>query len=154
MFEFVLLQHGGAQLLITQHDPIAALSLGLVHCEVGITQELVGRRADLIRERYPDTCPDPDGRLAQRDGGGDGLEQTLGKPSGLGGADNRLSDDNELVTTQPSDVISRPDALEKPRRGGLEHEVTRRMTELVVHDLEAVKVDEDDSELSRRPWQR
>ncbi len=118
------------------------VQLGLVHREVGVTQQGLGdvltrpgeRQAHAGRHRQCVTV-ELEG-FPQR--GSDPLGHQLGSQRRI----QVLAEDHELVAGQPCQRVSRPQHAGQPRRHRDQQLVSQLMAVLVVDELEAVEVDE------------
>ena len=104
----------------------------------GLGSVLAARRKCRADARaHVDLALEEDERLLQ------GREQPLGDDHGVARGSHFLAQHRELVAPEPRERVARPQRLRHPGRRCLKEEVTRLVTERVVHDLEAVEVDEE-----------
>ena len=133
--------------IVEKAPGVAALGLGAVQREVGILDELVGGRAVLGRERYPDAGADIQMIAVEIVGRRDGAEQPVG------GADRGFAlialdrrDNRELVAAEPRDRVGVANAGREPLSHHLQQFVADRMAERVVDGLEQIEIEHEKRE--------
>ena len=120
-----------------------AAHLGAIECDVGVAQEVLG----LLAEAFGDTDARGDGhrRVARRESErrGHDVEYPLGHHLGSDREGLTVDQDDELVTSEPSDGV----AVAQDAGQALGHEneelVARGVAERVIDVLEVVEVEEE-----------
>ena len=138
----------GAHGFVEEHDAGTPEILRAVHGRVGIPEEVVGVRRALGRHRDAQTRGDEDLLIRDRHRLGDRVGDALGDVHDGGGARHVLTQDDELVATEPRDGVARPHGGAKTPGEDLEELVAGDVTEAVVDELESVEIEEDDADLA------
>ena len=137
----------GTGRLVQDGDPPLAAGLRLVHGDVAVADQVLGRGVlggldgDADAGVGPDVEPAQAHRLGQRD------RDPLGQRDGVGLAD-LLAHDDELVAAEPGDQVAGADGGAQPLGDLDEQLVTGGVAERVVDDLEVVQVEEQAGEVS------
>src|SRR5712692_1534980 len=124
-----------------QHVAGFAARLGAVERDVGVAEQVAGRRP--ITGRDADARGDDEwGASLERDRLGQGIDQSLGDD--VGPLLDRLALDeyDELIATEPADRVALPQRVGQPTCYGAQQSVTGGVPERVIHVLEVVEVDE------------
>jgi hypothetical protein len=137
-----------AGLLVEQRPGALAAVLGLVHRDVGIAQQPLGRagRGRAGRQHDADAAPDralpavEQHRAAQR------LEQPVRHRGGLLLVAHRAAEHRELVAAEAGHQVPFADRALEPLADLHEQAVTRVVAERVVDQLEVVEVEEQHGE--------
>ncbi len=135
------------QLVAEQLDAGPPEVLGAVHGGVGVAQELLGgcpgaaecdahaRGGEQLATRQRD-------RLVQH------LDDAFGELDRFGDVLDVLAHDHELVAAEPGDGVGRADRAHEPSRDLEQQLVADDVTETVVHELEAVEVEEEHGDVA------
>jgi len=145
--------HRGVQVLAEEAEDAAALRLGAVHRHVGMPDEAVEIDAVGRVHRDADAGRDDDLLLPELQRRAQGIQQALRDQRGVVGTGKVLGDDGELVAAEAGDgegaVVLRPrqrvdaaHAAGQERGHVLQQAVPRLVAQAVVHDLEAIEVEE------------
>ena len=137
----------GVHALLEQAVAPGALVLGAVERDVGVAQDLLGRRLLAAgHERDPRGGGHRDPPALELDRLGERVEQVARHlPRGLRGRAG-LEQHGELVAAEPGGGVARGEPLGQPARAHAQQLVARGMAQRVVDLLEVVEVDEQDRE--------
>ena len=145
-FELVPTVHGRVHLRLEDHVAVLARFLRPVQRDVGVTEQLLARvpRAD------GDTDRRRDGDRVQRRVGPSQLEglsqdpqEPFGHELGTGRERHALGQHHELVAPQPGDGVRLAQRAGEACGDGAEQIVPDLVSQVVVHVLEAVQIDEE-----------
>ena len=95
------------------HDPVAALPLGVVHRQVGVAQQVFGGGAP-VRVGESHAGPDDDGDARDLHLGAQRLEDARAHRLGVPWVGGVLDHDRELVASEASEQVPRPQLLAEP----------------------------------------
>ena len=124
----------------------AAADLGAVDRDVGLHEDPLGVHGTVLRDRHADARADADLAAAGQDQRlGEGGDQPFRDGDGGRLLVDGLEEHDELVPAEPRDHVARPHALLHEPAAPHQHLVPGRVPEGVVHLLEAVEVDEQQS---------
>ena len=133
----------GVQVLLrSEHEPAAATFLGRAHGDVGVAQQVDRRGRRGVHERDADARVHLELQRCDLHRRSDRLEQLVGATDRLGLV-GRQDDRGELVAAEVGHELLGGESLAEAAADGHEHVVPPRVTERVVHVLEAVEVDEE-----------
>ena len=128
-------------------DPIAhvLVLLRLVHRDVGLLQELLGRREralGIVHHADPHARPDDNLAAVDPDRLAEGVFDAFGNAHGIVRPSHVVDQHRELVATESGGDIHRSDRAAQPFGDLCEELVPRGVTETVVHVLEAVEIEQ------------
>ncbi len=132
-------------------DAIAALTvaLGHVHRHVGVAQKLrcLWRLDVLTDQADPNAGSRKHVLTFDLDGKIERSQDSCRRVGGVRGAGHAVEENGELVSSEACDGVARANGDLQPSADLLQHFVTGRVAETVVHGLEVVQVDEHDGDL-------
>ena len=123
---------------------VAARPLGPVESDVGVAQEILGRRA--IADRDPDARRHGDRHVVDPgnvEGRPEDLVHPFGDHLGTPGEREAVGENDELVAAESPDGVARAQNAEQPSRHQLQQLVARPVSQGVVGVLEIVQIDEE-----------
>ena len=140
--------HGGVE------EAVAALplALGSVHGGVGVAQQLVGGLAIALGEADPQAGVNEDLLAREEERWGQDVDDALRQAIGSFGFFQVLEQDGELVAAQTSRGVAGSQAALQADRHRDEQLVADRVTQAVVHGLEAVEVHHHDRDRGGVPF--
>ncbi len=127
---------------VEQLGAVAAQLLGAVHRRVGVAQQRLGRVGAAARQRDADARGHEHLAFHERDRPRDRLGEPLRDELDGLLAGHVVAEDRELVAAEAGDDVVRAHGRAQPVGHGHEQAVAGRVTEAVVHHLEAVEVEE------------
>src|SRR5215216_5074455 len=141
--KFVALHGAGVHCLFEDRVAGLARMLGLVHGQIGITQEFC--RELLVAPAYGDAEASSDKELAptKDEGGPQFLQDTLSYAAGTVGV-GILEEKDELVTSEACHRVLGPEVISYPLAHQLQQPIARLMSETIVYNLEVVQIHEHD----------
>ena len=131
----------GTQFLIEKCDPVPALGLGPVEGKVGFGEQLVGVAISIGRARHADAHRAGEVLVADSEGFTTSLDDPVGQR--YSGVDIRhvLGHQDELVAAQASQCVRGAKVAHETLCHFQQHFVANAVTERIVDELEAVKVE-------------
>ena len=123
-----------------------APGLGVVHGEVGVAEDLLGRRAARGGEGDADAHRDEQLALLEEERPLQLGAEPLGHRGDRARVLHVLEEHGELVAAEPGDGVLRPQADGQPLAESDEELIARAVSEAVVDDLEAVEIEEEHGE--------
>ena len=118
----------------------------MVHGEVGVAEDLLGRRAARDGEGDADAHRDEQLALLEEERPLQLGAEALGHRGDRARVLHVLEEDGELVAAEPGDGVLRPQADGQPLAEADEQLIARAVSEAVVDDLEAVEIEEQHRE--------
>ena len=94
------------------------VALGPDHRDLGLAQELVGRRPDRVGEGDAHRRADEPLASVERERRAQLGADPVGDVAGLVGVADRVEDDPELVAAEARDRVARPQAVDQPLADG------------------------------------
>jgi len=131
-----------ARRVVTPWRTRSSNSAQLVQRRVGVAQDGLGVEAGVGRQDQAHAGRHADLPAGDGEGGGQGVDESLGDALGLGGVADVDADDDELVAAEAGYEVVGPDGVRQPVGHGQEELVARLVAEGVVDELEVVEVDE------------
>ena len=134
--------HLRVHLVLEEAVGAAAVGLGAVECEIGVADELVGRRS--VERAHGDADAGADHHLMPLDhvGSADDLDDAMCQRRGIGGLRDGRLDDGELVAAHARDRVRLAQQRPQPVGHDLEQLVAGRMAQAVVDGLEVVEIEQ------------
>ena len=117
-----------------------------IHGEVGVAQQIVGRLRRGRRQCDADTRADDRVDPAEADRRADRFDQAVGDGARVVGRREIFEEDGELIASQASRGVARPEDAGQPACHFTEQLVAGGMAESVVHRLEVIEVEEENRE--------
>ena len=138
--------HVGVEELVAGPAPV----LGHVHGDVGVAEQVLG---SLTRAGHGDANAGRHEQVSaqQREGRPEGLSDAIGDGDGARRVRDAVDEHEELVASHPGHRVARTKAVLDAAGHVDEELVARLVPEAVVHDLEAVEVEEQDRHRPRFP---
>ncbi|ODS03010.1 hypothetical protein AUC71_12115 [Methyloceanibacter marginalis] len=126
---------------LEEAEGVAAVFLGAIKREIGVLQQCVVRLGVEGAQGNADAGRGCDLMAVHLVTGAQRIAEAAGKPHGILGRLDLLSDDGELVTAKPADEIDLSNIFLQARGDLLQQRIAGGMAERVVHLLEAVEVE-------------
>ena len=136
------LVHAGVE----QGDLCLAVALRAVHGKVGIAQDILGLAIGRIPHRHADGGGADDLLAVELEWLADRVQHVTGEGQRLVRARDILQQNGEFVAAQPGERVAGADLLAQPQGKRNQQLVAAQMAHALVHDLEAVEVDQQDGE--------